>query len=82
MKNFNTRIDQALNIRLSLYAIHLRSTKAEAGAKAMAQGIPAWVTAVPPSVAKEMASSRNEPREPDEVVGDDDYLARAFEEES
>lgn len=56
-KQFNTRIDESLDLKLRLYAAHLSTTKAEAGARAMAQGIPTWVMAVPPSVARAMGDA-------------------------
>ena len=80
-KQFNTRIDDNLDIRLRLYAAHLSCTKAEAGARAMSQGIPSWVMAVPPSVARAMGSE-NELAGSEDQVANDDYLAQAFEDES
>lgn len=79
-KQFNTRIDESLDLKLRLYAAHLLTTKAEAGARAMSQGIPTWVMAVPPSVARAMASSGNELAEAEDQPADDDYLAQAFAE--
>lgn len=55
MKHFATKIDHSLHMRLRLFAAHTNSTVAEAGARAMASGIPHWVGAVPPSEARAMA---------------------------
>ena len=62
MKNFSTRIDDDLSAAVALYAIHLRTTKAEAGALAMRAGIPTWVTSVPPSEARAMALAEEQDR--------------------
>lgn len=56
-KQFNCHIDQRLDLRLRLYAAHLACTKAQAGARAMSQGIPDWVMAVPPSEVFTMETS-------------------------
>lgn len=65
VKNFNCRIDSDLDIRLTLYAVYLRTTKARAGALAMAQGVPAWVMALPPSEAQALAMASS-----DDALGD------------
>lgn len=54
MKNFSTRISPDLDLTLTLYAIHLRCTKGEAGARAMKDGVPSWVMALSPSEAMAM----------------------------
>ena len=56
-KQFNTRIDESLALKIRIYSAHLGCTQAEAGARAMAQGIPTWVMAVPPSVARAMGDT-------------------------
>lgn len=81
-KRFTCEINPALDIRLSVWAAHLQTTKADAGARAMAQGIPDWVMAVPPSEARRMATSGNDATNAEEQAANDDYLAQAFDEES
>lgn len=63
MKNFSCRIDTVLDLKLSMYAIHLGKTKGETGAIAMTQGIPAWIMALPPSEARALADASTQEAE-------------------
>ena len=67
VKNFSTRIDDDLSAAVALYAIHLRTTKAEAGALAMRAGIPTWVMSVPPTEARAMALAEEQDRFDDNI---------------
>lgn len=49
-KHLTLQIDEPIDLRLRIYAAHLGETKAAAASRALAAGIPAWVTPSAPGV--------------------------------